>query len=179
MLESEQRALAPAPGPVDVPDGWAPGCLGFLELRWGRHSGSRFLKAGDGFVPIERGRRRHPVVGSGRFQLTGAPNALRNGRQWPDRGPPLGLPSAHPTAQDAQQQNPLGFRGADWRVAAGHHRAAGSGYSPCRSPGRASGRRRPGLSIINLPTAGCWQLNLQWSGHSDRMELSYLSDAAD
>ncbi len=37
----------------------------------------------------------------------------------------------------------------------------------------------PGPSIINLPTAGCWQLDLRWSGHTDRMDLSYLSDAAD
>ena len=35
----------------------------------------------------------------------------------------------------------------------------------------------PGPSIINLPTAGCWRLSLQWSGHTDEMDLSYLPDA--
>jgi hypothetical protein len=35
----------------------------------------------------------------------------------------------------------------------------------------------PGPSIINLPAPGCWRLNLQWSGHTDGMDLSYLPDA--
>ncbi|HXW80456.1 MAG TPA: hypothetical protein VEJ84_13210 [Acidimicrobiales bacterium] len=34
----------------------------------------------------------------------------------------------------------------------------------------------PGPSIINLPTAGCWRLDLQWSGHTDEMDLDYLPD---
>jgi hypothetical protein len=32
----------------------------------------------------------------------------------------------------------------------------------------------PGPSIINLPTAGCWRVELQWSGHHDTVELEYL-----
>jgi hypothetical protein len=31
----------------------------------------------------------------------------------------------------------------------------------------------PGPSIINLPVAGCWRLNLRWSGHSDVLDVSY------
>ena len=53
------------------------------------------------------------------------------------------------------------------------------GTHPAGAPVERQVAGGPGPSIINLPTAGCWQLNLQWSGHSDRMELSYLSDAAD
>lgn len=33
----------------------------------------------------------------------------------------------------------------------------------------------PGPSIINLPTAGCWSLNLSWSGHQDHLELRYVA----
>jgi len=32
----------------------------------------------------------------------------------------------------------------------------------------------PGPSIINLPLAGCWHLDLRWSGHSDTMDLDYV-----
>jgi len=31
----------------------------------------------------------------------------------------------------------------------------------------------PGPSIINLPSAGCWSLNLSWSGHHDHLTLRY------
>ncbi len=31
----------------------------------------------------------------------------------------------------------------------------------------------PGPSIIDLPSAGCWQLELRWSGRSDRLDLRY------
>jgi hypothetical protein len=31
----------------------------------------------------------------------------------------------------------------------------------------------PGPSIINLPAAGCWSLNLSWSGHHDHLNLRY------
>jgi hypothetical protein len=31
----------------------------------------------------------------------------------------------------------------------------------------------PGPSIINLPAAGCWQLELHWSGRSDTLDLRY------
>lgn len=34
----------------------------------------------------------------------------------------------------------------------------------------------PGPSIIDLPTAGCWQLDLEWSGHHDTVDLPYLND---
>jgi hypothetical protein len=32
----------------------------------------------------------------------------------------------------------------------------------------------PGPSYVNLPAAGCWTLNLSWSGHRDRVELRYV-----
>ncbi|MBM0255620.1 hypothetical protein JNW89_00935 [Micromonospora sp. 4G55] len=31
----------------------------------------------------------------------------------------------------------------------------------------------PGPSIIDLPRAGCWHLELHWSGHTDTMDLGY------
>jgi hypothetical protein len=34
----------------------------------------------------------------------------------------------------------------------------------------------PGPSIINLPVAGCWRLELRWSGHGDTLDLEYLSN---
>jgi len=34
----------------------------------------------------------------------------------------------------------------------------------------------PGPSIIDLPVAGCWQLNLRWSGHHDTVDLEYLAN---
>lgn len=33
----------------------------------------------------------------------------------------------------------------------------------------------PGPSYINLPDAGCWTLDLSWSGHRDRVELRYVA----
>jgi hypothetical protein len=33
----------------------------------------------------------------------------------------------------------------------------------------------PGPSIIDLPTAGCWQLKLRWSGRSDTLDLRYAT----
>ncbi|MEU7780776.1 hypothetical protein [Micromonospora parva] len=34
-------------------------------------------------------------------------------------------------------------------------------------------RGGPGPSIIDLPQAGCWRLDLSWSGHTDTMDLVY------
>ncbi|MET8348399.1 MULTISPECIES: hypothetical protein [unclassified Micromonospora] len=31
----------------------------------------------------------------------------------------------------------------------------------------------PGPSIIDMPHAGCWKLELRWSGHTDTMDLVY------
>ena len=31
----------------------------------------------------------------------------------------------------------------------------------------------PGPSIINLPSPGCWRLELRWSGWTDRLDLQY------
>ncbi|WFE99533.1 hypothetical protein [Micromonospora sp. WMMD964] len=31
----------------------------------------------------------------------------------------------------------------------------------------------PGPSIIDVPQAGCWRLDLRWSGHTDTMNLVY------
>jgi len=33
----------------------------------------------------------------------------------------------------------------------------------------------PGPSIINLPSAGCWQLTLRWSGRRDTLDLRYAT----
>ena len=33
----------------------------------------------------------------------------------------------------------------------------------------------PGPSYVNCPAAGCWTLNLSWSGHRDRVELRYVA----
>jgi hypothetical protein len=33
--------------------------------------------------------------------------------------------------------------------------------------------RGPGPSIVDLPAAGCWELRLRWSGHTDEMRLAY------
>jgi hypothetical protein len=33
----------------------------------------------------------------------------------------------------------------------------------------------PGPSGINLPAAGCWTLQLSWSGHTDQLRLRYVS----
>lgn len=33
----------------------------------------------------------------------------------------------------------------------------------------------PGPSIIDLPGAGCWSLDLSWSGHQDRMSIPYYA----
>jgi hypothetical protein len=33
----------------------------------------------------------------------------------------------------------------------------------------------PGPSYLNLPTTGCWHLDLSWSGHVDSLDLDYLS----
>jgi hypothetical protein len=32
----------------------------------------------------------------------------------------------------------------------------------------------PGPSIVDLPKAGCWTLDLQWSGHVDTVRLNYV-----
>ncbi|NES31253.1 hypothetical protein GCE86_05875 [Micromonospora terminaliae] len=32
----------------------------------------------------------------------------------------------------------------------------------------------PGPSIVDLPQAGCWHLDLRWSGRTDTMDLVYL-----
>jgi hypothetical protein len=31
----------------------------------------------------------------------------------------------------------------------------------------------PGPSLVDMPTAGCWQFTLRWSGHSDTVDLPY------
>jgi hypothetical protein len=33
----------------------------------------------------------------------------------------------------------------------------------------------PGPSIINLPEAGCWHLNLRWSGRRDVLDVRYVA----
>jgi hypothetical protein len=36
----------------------------------------------------------------------------------------------------------------------------------------------PGPSIINLPVAGCWRLDLHWSGQSDSLDVDYVPNRA-
>jgi hypothetical protein len=33
----------------------------------------------------------------------------------------------------------------------------------------------PGPSYVNLPAAGCWTLDLSWSGHRDQVQLRYVA----
>jgi len=33
----------------------------------------------------------------------------------------------------------------------------------------------PGPSLIDMPTAGCWQFTLRWSGHTDTIDLPYAA----
>jgi hypothetical protein len=37
-------------------------------------------------------------------------------------------------------------------------------------------RGGPGPSIINLPSPGCWQMTLRWSGHHDQLDLVYRAN---
>lgn len=36
----------------------------------------------------------------------------------------------------------------------------------------------PGPSTVDLPKAGCWRLTLNWSGHTDTMDLTYTTPAS-
>ena len=36
----------------------------------------------------------------------------------------------------------------------------------------------PGPSLIDMPTAGCWQFTLRWSGHVDTVDLPYAAGQA-
>jgi hypothetical protein len=36
----------------------------------------------------------------------------------------------------------------------------------------------PGPSAIDMPTAGCWQFTLRWSGHVDTVDLPYAAGAS-
>lgn len=38
---------------------------------------------------------------------------------------------------------------------------------------RSSVMGGPGPSIVNMPSPGCWQFTLQWSGHRDQLDLEY------
>jgi len=48
------------------------------------------------------------------------------------------------------------------------------GSDPIGQPARRTVAGGPGPSIINLPGAGCWRLELRWSGHHDTLDLDYL-----
>ncbi len=37
----------------------------------------------------------------------------------------------------------------------------------------------PGPSIVDLPTPGCWRLDLAWSGHRDRLDVAFVAHTAD
>jgi hypothetical protein len=56
--------------------------------------------------------------------------------------------------------------------------------SPLRIEAVLAGRRTtvyrevtggPGPSYVNLPAAGCWTLELSWSGHTDQVRLRYVA----
>jgi hypothetical protein len=47
------------------------------------------------------------------------------------------------------------------------------GSVPIGQPARRTVAGGPGPSIINLPVAGCWRLELRWSGHRDTLDLDY------
>jgi hypothetical protein len=55
------------------------------------------------------------------------------------------------------------------------------GHLPAPYPGPPDGKPDrdrqvaggPGPSIIDLPAAGCWSVNLSWSGHHDHLTLRY------
>lgn len=34
--------------------------------------------------------------------------------------------------------------------------------------------RGPGPSVVNLPVAGCWRLDLHWGTHTDTVDLQYV-----
>jgi hypothetical protein len=48
----------------------------------------------------------------------------------------------------------------------------GTAVGPVQSRTVAGG---PGPSIIDMPTAGCWQFTLRWSGHTDMVDLPYAA----
>jgi hypothetical protein len=50
--------------------------------------------------------------------------------------------------------------------------AGGTGAEPLQRRTVAGG---PGPSIIDMPTAGCWQFTLRWSGHADTIDLPYAA----
>ncbi len=56
------------------------------------------------------------------------------------------------------------------RIAA---RLAGSGVAAAREV-----KGGPGPSIVDLPAAGCWRLDLTWSGHADRVDVPYQAGVA-
>jgi hypothetical protein len=59
--------------------------------------------------------------------------------------------------------------GSDLRISA----QLMSGSTPMGNPVARRVMGGPGPSIINLPAAGCWSLNLSWSGHHDHLTLRY------
>lgn len=50
------------------------------------------------------------------------------------------------------------------------------GTKPIGSPVTRRVMGGPGPSIINLPSPGCWQLTLRWSGRVDTLDLEYAAN---
>jgi hypothetical protein len=50
-----------------------------------------------------------------------------------------------------------------------------SGIRPVGKPVTRVVQGGPGPSIVDLPAAGCWRLNLAWSGRTDTLDLRYRS----
>jgi hypothetical protein len=48
------------------------------------------------------------------------------------------------------------------------------GDRPAGPPVRRTVEGGPGPSIVDLPEAGCWRLDLSWSGHTDQLDLAYV-----
>ena len=98
---------------------------------------------------------------------------------------PAGLHTPHVISEHGQIIAVL-FVALHVRQPAGTHNkvlwVARSGYGPLNIRAQLEGTSRtitrdlpngPGPSYVNMPAAGCWQMNLTWSGHHDTIALQY------
>jgi hypothetical protein len=53
--------------------------------------------------------------------------------------------------------------------------SGGTAVGPVQRRAVAGG---PGPSLIDMPSAGCWQFTLRWSGHTDTVDLAYAVGSA-
>jgi hypothetical protein len=98
---------------------------------------------------------------------------------------PAGLHTAHVLSQHGQIIAVL-FVNLRVHQSTGTHNkvlwVARGGYGPLHIRARLDGTSRtitrelpngPGPSYLNMPAAGCWQMNLTWSGYHDSIALQY------